>query len=142
MTGRFTEGEDGAPREPRFFARGAWLAAIPLAWAASLALVVAMQGFSGTFTEARGPAHYHVHDGDHAHDAVAHHHHGPEAGAVLVEEDKPASDDARTVFGGFDTVPARAFSFALLPARMPPPAASAHPAALPPLSRPERPPAA
>jgi hypothetical protein len=61
-----------------------WVVAVPLAWAASLAIVVVMQGYAGVASEARGPAHFHAHEGDHGH--LAHHHHGPEADVVLVSE--------------------------------------------------------
>jgi hypothetical protein len=103
-------GENGAPCEPRFFARVAWLAAIPLAWACSLAIVVAMQGLSGAVQEARGPAHYHAHDGGpahgHHHAGIERHHHGADAAPIVVDDaDQGGEVAARITKGGFDVLP-------------------------------------
>jgi hypothetical protein len=108
--------ENGAPCEPRFFARAAWLAAIPLAWACSLAIILGVQGLSGAVQEARGPAHYHAHDGgpahDHHHAGVERHHHGADAAPIVVDDADPGSEAAaRTAKGGFDVLP-----FAVVPA--------------------------
>ena len=111
--------EDGAPREPRFFARAGWLAAVPLAWAFSLAVVLAFQGFSGAAHEARGPAHFHAHDENgHAHAQVEHHHHAPGTATIVVDDPaQGALGDARTVWGGFDLVPSPITLFPPAPVR-------------------------
>lgn len=111
--------ENGAPREPRFFVRAGWLAALPLAWAFSLAVVLAFQGFSGPVHEARGPAHFHAHgDEGHAHAHVERHHHAPGTAAVVVDDAaQGAPDEARTVRGGFDLVPSPLRLFSPAPIR-------------------------
>jgi hypothetical protein len=111
--------ENGAPCEPRFFARAAWLAAIPLAWACSLAIILGMQGLSGAVQEARGPAHYHAHDGGpahtHHHAGIERHHHGADAAPIVVDDADPGGEvTARTAKGGFDVLP-----FASVPALLP-----------------------
>jgi hypothetical protein len=116
LTGRFTE-TNGAPCEPRFFARAAWLAAIPAAWAISLGVLLACQGFSDASRETRGPAHFHAQDDHaHAHGHVERHHHAPGTEAVAAEE-KVAGREAMTAPAGFDVVPAPIAVFARAPIR-------------------------